>query len=145
MDVTIEKVETFDELKDLLRELRVEKRCNDNHIAAELNRLKVKPVGWTAFRVRCAVKALKIYRKWGRKSAAEEAARHGRPRNGDAASEVNLPDETPRRPRRPPKRKAAVDIEIPDGWEFEPLSGLSTQRNPQIAQPPVVGSCRSSR
>lgn len=122
MDVTIEKVETLEDFKALIRELRVDKGCNDDQIATELDRLKVEPTGWTAFRVRCAVKALKLYRKWGRRTAAEEAARYGRPRNGDAASEANVPDETPRPHRRPPKRKPATDLEIPDGWDFEMLS-----------------------
>jgi hypothetical protein len=77
MQVVIEKIETLTELKDLLRDLRVENGLNDNDIADELERRKVEPRNWTAFRVRCLVKGLKVYRKWGRKTAEEEAARYG--------------------------------------------------------------------
>ena len=72
--VALEYEAGLDDLKALLRELRVENGANDDEIADELERRKVKPRNWTAFRVRCLVRGLVIHRKTGRKTAAEEAA-----------------------------------------------------------------------
>lgn len=69
-----EDICTVVDLKDLIRDLRVNKGYDNAKIAAELDRLKIEPTGWTAFRVQCLVRGFKIYKKWGRKRTSQRRA-----------------------------------------------------------------------
>lgn len=107
MDVVTTKVEDLSDLRKLLHKLRVEKGANDDEIAHELEQLGVQPTGWTAFRVRCLTKSLRVHRKAGRKTAAEEASRfierEGRPQ---VKSKQRKSD---KRQRRQPREYVAFD------------------------------------
>ena len=62
-----ERVRTLADLRDLITELRVKQGMNETQIAAELERRKVQPLGWSKWRVQCLVVAFRTWRKWGRK------------------------------------------------------------------------------